>query len=81
MYRNYLAVVREINKFQLKSSHCLIYFLGFLMLTVIFTGCGDVEPITPPPPPEVAEISDILKNRWKLGYETETLRMIKDLDG
>jgi hypothetical protein len=45
------------------------------MLTVIFTGCGDVEPITPPPPPEVAEISDVLKNRWKLGYETEDLEL------
>jgi hypothetical protein len=38
-------------------------------------GCGDVEPIVPPPPPEVAEISKVLKDRWKQGYETEDLEL------
>jgi hypothetical protein len=38
-------------------------------------GCGDVEPITKPPPPEVAEISAVLKDRWKKGYETEDLEL------
>jgi len=49
--------------------------IGFIAITLIFTGCGDVEPITTPPEPEVAEISDILKNRWKRGYETEYLEL------
>lgn len=48
----------------------LILVIG---LSVLFSGCGDVEPVTTPPPPEVAEISNVLKNRWKLGYETESL--------
>jgi hypothetical protein len=38
-------------------------------------GCGDVEPITKPPPPEVAEISAVLRDRWKKGYETEDLEL------
>jgi hypothetical protein len=45
----------------------------FSFIPVLLIGCGDVEPVTEPPPPEVAEISNILKNRWKLGYETESL--------
>ena len=48
---------------------------GFLFLAVMFIGCGDVEPITKPPPPEVAEISAVLKDRWKKGYETEDLEL------
>ena len=48
---------------------------GFLFLAVMLIGCGDVEPITKPPPPEVAEISAVLKDRWKKGYETEDLEL------
>ena len=50
---------------------------GFLLIitTIVFIGCGDVEPVTPPPPPEVAEISTVLRDRWKLGYETEDLEL------
>jgi len=48
---------------------------GFLFLAVVLIGCGDVEPITKPPPPEVAEISAVLKDRWKKGYETEDLEL------
>lgn len=51
--------------------------LGSIGIVIIFVllGCGDVEPITKPPPPEVAEISDVLKNRWKRGYETEDIEL------
>lgn len=50
--------------------------LSFLALAVVvLLGCGDVEPITKPPPPEVAEISAVLKDRWKQGYETEDLEL------
>lgn len=48
---------------------------GFLFLAMVLIGCGDVEPITKPPPPEVAEISAVLKDRWKKGYETEDLEL------
>ena len=48
---------------------------GFLFLAMLLIGCGDVEPITKPPPPEVAEISAVLKDRWKKGYETEDLEL------
>jgi hypothetical protein len=48
---------------------------GFLFLAVVLIGCGDVEPITKPPPPEVAEISAVLRDRWKKGYETEDLEL------
>ncbi len=48
---------------------------GFLFLAVVLSGCGDVEPITKPPPPEVAEINAVLKDRWKKGYETEDLEL------
>ena len=48
---------------------------GFLFLAVMLIGCGDVKPITKPPPPEVAEISAVLKDRWKKGYETEDLEL------
>jgi hypothetical protein len=48
---------------------------GFLFLAIVLIGCGDVEPITKPPPPEVAEISAVLKDRWKKGYETEDLEL------
>jgi len=41
------------------------YVILILFLLVVFlAGCGDVEPITEPPPPEVAEISSVLKDRW-----------------
>jgi len=50
---------------------------GFLLIitAIVFTGCGDVEPVAPPPPPEVAEISTVLRDRWKIGYETEDLEL------
>ncbi len=47
----------------------------FVLCSVVLVGCGDVEPIVPPPPPEVAEISKVLKDRWKQGYETEDLEL------
>jgi hypothetical protein len=50
-------------------------FLCYITISILLIGCGDVEPVTPPPPPEVAEISSVLKNRWKLGYETEDLEL------
>lgn len=75
MYQNYtaskeIAVIRVNNVF-----YFIIGFMGLFLLSAIVAGCGDVEPITPPPPPEVAEISDVLKNRWKLGYETEDVEL------
>jgi len=48
---------------------------GFLLFIALLTGCGDVEPITKPPPPEVAEISGVLRDKWKQGYETEDLEL------
>ena len=48
---------------------------GFLFLSAVLIGCGDVDPITPPQPPEVAEIGAVLKGRWKQGYETEDLEL------
>ncbi len=47
----------------------------FVLCSVVLVGCGDVEPVVPPPPPEVAEISKVLKDRWKQGYETEDLEL------
>jgi len=49
---------------------------GFLFLIVVaFIGCGDVDPVGKPLPPETAEISAVLKDKWKLGYETEDLEL------
>ncbi|MGB9596987.1 MAG: hypothetical protein ACPL7B_11965 [Candidatus Poribacteria bacterium] len=56
-----------------KLRYGILIILVNLFISVLFFGCGDVEPVTTPPPPEVAEISNVLKNRWKLGYETESL--------
>ncbi len=53
----------------------LFTILCLTFLIFVLLGCGDVEPITKPPPPEVAEISNVLKNRWKQGYETEDLEL------
>ena len=53
----------------------LLTIICLTLLTFVLFGCGDVEPITKPPPPEVAEISNVLKNRWKQGYETEDLEL------
>ena len=50
-----------------------LLIFGFLLFVVLVAGCGDVEPLRKPPPPEVAEISAVLKERWKEGYETEDL--------
>ena len=48
---------------------------GFILIILALVGCGDVDPITKPPPQEVIEISNVLKNRWKQGYETEDLEL------
>lgn len=50
---------------------------GFLLLiiTAMLVGCGDVDPVAKPLPPETAEISAVLKDRWKQGYETEDLEL------
>ena len=53
---------------------CLVIF-GFLFFAAMLMGCGDVEPITKPPPPEVAEISSVLRDRFKQGLETEDLEL------
>ena len=63
---------RNITAINYKPQSWIILAVIFSFIP-IFIGCGDVEPVTAPPPPEVAEISNILKNRWKLGYETESL--------
>jgi hypothetical protein len=49
--------------------------ISSLFFIVILIGCGDVEPVQKPPPPEVAEISSVLRDRWKQGYETEDLEL------
>lgn len=56
---------------------CRSFWISFCFLSfvVLLVGCGDVEPITKPPPPEVAEISSVLKDRWKQGLETEDLEL------
>ncbi|HGE69892.1 TPA: hypothetical protein ENX78_03595 [Candidatus Poribacteria bacterium] len=64
MFRNIITI-----NYKLQYSVPVLIFFSI----VLFSGCGDVEPVTTPPPPEVAEISNVLKNRWKLGYETESL--------
>jgi len=48
---------------------------GFLLIIVLLMGCGDVEPMVKPPSPAVLEISSVLKERWKQGYETEDLEL------
>ena len=46
-----------------------------LFIAVFLMGCGDVDPVAVPLPPETAEISSVLKDRWKQGYETEDLEL------
>ena len=53
---------------------CLTIFV-LLCSIALLVGCGDVEPITKPPPPEVAEISSVLRDRYKQGLETEDLEL------
>ena len=75
MFWNSLIADSEKQK-SLNSIYSWIFVCLFhIIIAVSFIGCGDVEPVTPPPPPEVAEISNVLKNRWKLGYETEDLEL------
>ena len=57
-------------------------YRSFLMISaamvfaaILLTGCGDVDPVAKPLPPETAEISAVLKERWKQGYETEDLEL------
>ena len=59
------------------SEDCRTQIIGFLALcsVVLIIGCGDVEPVEQPLPPEVAEINKVLKDRWKQGYETEDLEL------
>jgi hypothetical protein len=64
---------RNITAINYKPQSWIILAVIFGFIPILLIGCGDVEPVTAPPPPEVAEISNILKNRWKLGYETESL--------
>ena len=64
---------RNITAINYKPQSWIILAVIFSFIPILLIGCGDVEPVTAPPPPEVAEISNILKNRWKLGYETESL--------
>ena len=73
MFWNSLIADLMKQKFQKTSVRLVFVSLFFIAPMVLLIGCGDVEPVTAPPPPEVAEISNILKNRWKLGYETESL--------
>jgi len=55
---------------------CLMIF-GFLLLIIaaMLVGCGDVDPVAKPLPPETAEISAVLQDKWKQGYETEDLEL------
>ncbi len=46
----------------------------FFILTMLI-GCGDVDPVNKPLPPETEEIRIVLKDRWKQGYETEDLEL------
>lgn len=48
---------------------------GCILLILMLVSCGDADPITKPPPQEVVEISNVLKDRWKQGYETEDLEL------
>lgn len=59
------------------SEDCRTQIIGFLALccVVLIIGCGDVEPVEAPLPPEVAEINKVLKDKWKQGYETEDLEL------
>jgi len=76
LFRNHKDKDKKTRKTRVTiSSNLFIYLFTIIFVSVILIGCGDVEPVTPPPPPEVAEISDVLKNRWKLGYETEDLEL------
>lgn len=43
----------------------------FLLAFIALYGCGDVEPIKPEPPKELAAIEKVLKDRWMKGYMTE----------
>ena len=48
---------------------------SMVFAAILLTGCGDVDPVAKPLPPETAEISAVLKERWKQGYETEDLEL------
>jgi hypothetical protein len=48
---------------------------SLLLVVTLLAGCGDVDPVAKPLPPETAEISSVLKERWKQGYETEDLEL------
>jgi hypothetical protein len=71
------SLITDFTKQKFQKTFIRLVFVSFFYITftVLLIGCGDVEPVTPPPPPEVAEISSVLKNRWKLGYETEDLEL------
>ena len=45
---------------------------GILILLIGFIGCGDAEKVGQVPPEELLQINKIL-DRWREGYETETL--------
>ncbi len=46
----------------------------FFIITMLI-GCGDVDPVNKPLPPETEEIRIVLKDKWKQGYETEDLEL------
>ena len=53
----------------------LMISVSMVFAAILLTGCGDVDPVAKPLPPETAEISAVLKERWKQGYETEDLEL------
>ena len=53
----------------------LMISISLVFTAILLTGCGDVDPVAKPLPPETAEISAVLKERWKQGYETEDLEL------
>jgi len=53
----------------------LTIFGSLFLIITILAGCGDVDPVAKPLEPETPEISTVIKQRWKQGYETEDLEL------
>ncbi len=48
---------------------------SLFLAAILLLGCGDVEPVGRPLTPETVEIGNIIKDKWKQGYETEDLEL------
>jgi len=53
----------------------MVIFGSLFLAAIWLLGCGDVEPVGKPLTPETVEIGNILKDKWKQGYETEDLEL------